>query len=225
MDKSKTRITLKISVMAMLTGLSLVLVALISFPIFPAAPFLKYDPADIPILICTFIFGPWAGLTVTFIVSMVQSLILGDFPYGFLMHFIATGTMVVIAGLIYSHKKTFKNAVIGLGIGIVSWVIMMVIANLTITPFYTGAPREAILKMVLPIIVPFNLIKAITNSLITVLLYKRTHKLFNHILKLDDGAQPSQNDTSSVNIACNCDENIEKLEKDDATEKSNETKL
>ncbi|MFQ9412551.1 MAG: hypothetical protein ACLR1T_18100 [Evtepia gabavorous] len=39
----------------------LLLVYVIHFPIFPAASFLEYDPADIPILIGTFAYGPLAG--------------------------------------------------------------------------------------------------------------------------------------------------------------------
>ena len=46
--------------LGMLTALSVVLTWLIHFPIFPGAPFLEYDPADIPILIGTFTFGPLA---------------------------------------------------------------------------------------------------------------------------------------------------------------------
>lgn len=41
--------------MAMLVALSLILVMLINFPILPAIPFMKYDPADIPILIGSFL--------------------------------------------------------------------------------------------------------------------------------------------------------------------------
>lgn len=185
MQTQNKRQTLKISVMAMLTGLSLVLVALISFPIFPAAPFLKYDPADIPILICTFIFGPWAGLVVTFIVSLIQSLILGDFPYGFLMHFLATGIMVLVSGLIYRRKKTTKNSIVSVVFGIIAWVLAMILANLVITPYYMGAPIQAVAAMIIPIIIPFNLIKSVINCTITLLLFKRLQSLLAHILKLD----------------------------------------
>ena len=55
--KEKTR---KLTVMAMLVAISVVLVYLIHFPIFPAAAFLEYDPADIPILIGAFAYGPVA---------------------------------------------------------------------------------------------------------------------------------------------------------------------
>ena len=47
--------------MAMLGAISIVLVAAIHFPLIPAAAFLEYDPADIPILICAFAYGPTAG--------------------------------------------------------------------------------------------------------------------------------------------------------------------
>lgn len=201
MQTKNKRVTLKISVMAMLTGLSLVLVSLISFPIFPAAPFLKYDPADIPILICTFIFGPWSGLAVTFIVSLIQSLILGDFPYGFLMHFLATGVMVVVSGLIYKRKKTTKNSIIAVVFGIIAWVLSMIVANLVITPYYMGAPVEAVAKMIIPIIIPFNLIKSIINCTITLLLFKRLQALIAHILKLDFDPQPSKNVIEEKEVA------------------------
>mgnify|MGYP000037199626 FL=1 len=60
--------------MAMLVALSLILVMLINFPILPAVPFMKYDPADIPILIGSFLFGPMGGVILTAIVSILQGL-------------------------------------------------------------------------------------------------------------------------------------------------------
>ena len=44
----------KLTVMAMLVAVSVILVYLLHFPLFPAAAFLEYDPADIPILIGAF---------------------------------------------------------------------------------------------------------------------------------------------------------------------------
>lgn len=48
----------KLTTMGMMAAVSIILVYLIHFPIFPAASFLEYDPADIPIFICTFLYGP-----------------------------------------------------------------------------------------------------------------------------------------------------------------------
>lgn len=51
-QKEKQKMTTRQMVgMAMLTAISIVFVSVIHFPLFPAAAFLEYDPADIPILI------------------------------------------------------------------------------------------------------------------------------------------------------------------------------
>ena len=66
--------TLKVVKMGILVALSIVLVYLIHFPIFPAVAFLEYDPADFPILVGTFAFGPAAGLILTIVTSLIQGL-------------------------------------------------------------------------------------------------------------------------------------------------------
>lgn len=48
----------KMTVMAMLAALSMVLVYAIHVPLIPVVPFLEYDPADIPILIAAMAYGP-----------------------------------------------------------------------------------------------------------------------------------------------------------------------
>lgn len=52
--------TVRLAKLAMMVAISCVLVVLIRIP-FPPAPFLEYDPADVPIYITTFAFGPGAG--------------------------------------------------------------------------------------------------------------------------------------------------------------------
>ncbi len=102
--------TVKLAKLAMMVAISCVLVLLIRIP-YPPAPFLVYDPADIPIYITTFAFGPIAGLTVTLIVSLIQAFVLGgDGVYGFIMHFFATGIFALIAGGLYRHKKSKKGS-------------------------------------------------------------------------------------------------------------------
>ena len=83
--------TTKLAKMAMLVAVSIVLVALIHFPIFPAVAFLEYDPADIPILIGTFAFGPVAGILLTVVTSVLQGVTVSaaSGAYGIIMHIIA----------------------------------------------------------------------------------------------------------------------------------------
>ena len=88
----------KMTVMAMLAALSIVLVYVIHFPIFPAASFLEYDPADIPILIGTFAYGPLAGVLLTVVVSVIQGMTVssGSGLMGIAMHIFATSILVLV---------------------------------------------------------------------------------------------------------------------------------
>ena len=108
--------TARLAKMAMLVAISIVLVAIVRFPIFPAVAFLEYDPADIPIMVGTFAFGPGAGILLTVVTSVLQGVTVSakSGAYGIIMHIIATSTLVIVAGLIYRKEKTKKHAIVGL---------------------------------------------------------------------------------------------------------------
>lgn len=166
--------TLKLVKMGMLVAISIVLVYVIHLPIFPAVAFLEYDPADIPILIGTFAFGPFMGLLLTIATSIIQGITVSASSglYGVLMHIIATGVLVIVAGIIYWRSKTRKAAIIGLLCGMVAMALVMIVANLIITPLFMGV-SQAVVWQLMPYIVCFNLIKAGINGLVTFFLYKR----------------------------------------------------
>ena len=166
--------TRKLTTMAMLTALSIVLVAIIHFPIFPAAPWMEYDPADIPIFIGTFLYGPLAGLGLTLVVSVIQGVTVSaaSGPIGILMHFCATGSFALLAGFLYRRRHTRSGAVVALSSGVLLMTVVMVVWNLVFTPIFMGAPRQAVLDILVPVIIPFNLIKAGANGLVTYLVYK-----------------------------------------------------
>ncbi len=161
--------------LGMLTALSVVLVYLVRFPIFPAAAFLEYDMADVPILIGTFLYGPLWGLILTAVVSVLQWLLVSPngMWVGAVMHFCATGSYVLAAGLIYRRSRTQKGALLGMGVGALLQLLMMIPMNLVFTVRFYGIPRETVLALLPAAIIPFNAIKAVVNSLITFFLYKR----------------------------------------------------
>lgn len=171
--------TVRLAKMAMLVAISLLLVN-IHFPIFPPIAFMEYDPADIPILIGTFAFGPAAGILITVVTALLQGFTVSAASglYGILMHIIATGTYVLVAGFIYKFHKGKKSAVIALIAGTLAMTAIMVPANLTITPYFMGVPVDAVTAL-LPFIIAFNLIKAGVNGLITFLVYKRVSKFLH----------------------------------------------
>ena len=164
----------KLAKMAMLVAISIVLVALIHLPILPMVPFLEYDPADIPILIGTFAFGPLAGLRLTFVTAILQGVTVSaqSGAYGILMHIIATSALVLVAGSIYAKGKTKKRAIIALVCGTLAMVAIMIPANMLITTRFMGLTLEALMPF-MPWIVLFNFIKAGINSIVTFLVYKR----------------------------------------------------
>lgn len=166
--------TVRLAKMGMLVAISVVLVYFIHFPIFPAVAFLEYDPADIPILIGTFAFGPVAGVLLTIVTSVVQGVTVSaaSGAYGIIMHIIATSVLVIVAGVIYKFNKMRKGAVIALICGTAAMAVVMIGANLIITPLFMGVPRSMVWDL-MPFIVGFNAIKAGINSIVTFFLYKR----------------------------------------------------
>ena len=59
----------------------------------------------------------------------------------------------------------------------------MVLMNMIFTPLFMGAPLETVLAMMVPAIIPFNLLKAGINCTVTFLLYKS----ISHLLKGEYG--------------------------------------
>lgn len=159
-------------VLAMFAAISIVLVYLVHIPIFPSAPYLEYDPADVMIFICSLAISPLWSLVLTVVVSLVQGLLISGFNLGILMHIAATGTAALVCGLIYRRKKTLLYAVIGLGAAVLIATAVMVPMNYIFTPIYTGMARSIVITLLPFPIIPFNLVKFGINAVITGLLFK-----------------------------------------------------
>ena len=171
----------KMTVMAMLAALSMVLVYAIHVPLIPVVPFLEYDPADIPILIAAMAYGPVSGLVLTVVVSIIQGMFISTTgPWGILMHIIGTGSMVLTAGGIYKARRTKGGAVLGLILATLVRALVMIPANHFITPIWMGAPVEVVDSLMITGIIPLNLIKAAINSGITFVVYKAVSRYLVH---------------------------------------------
>ena len=172
--------TKRLVVLALFAAISIALTYLIRFPIFPAAPFLEYDPADITVIITSFVYGPVYGLALTFVVSALQALTVSAHSgiIGFFMHFLATGALALVVGFTYRRTPSLKQSVISLCLGIAAMTLVMIPLNLVFTPMY-GTPLQVVKDLMFPVIVPFNLIKASVNALVAGLLYRRVGKLIS----------------------------------------------
>ena len=170
MTSSKIR---QITTMGILIAISIILVVSpLRFP-WPTAPFLVYEPGDVPILIGGFVFGPIAGVILTVITSVVQSLTVGkDGILGCVMHILSTSALVGISAFIYSKKKTVKRAILGCVIGSIAKTVVMGILNLALDPIFYGMTLDAVIKLMFPAILPFNFTKAALNSIIFLIIFK-----------------------------------------------------
>ena len=146
----------------------------IQIPIFPPAPWLQYDPSGIVTLITALMFGPAAGFIVQ-VISWLPKLIMS--PLGTLLTLVAMAGMVPVVGLIYKRFHNFKGAVVSLIAGAVVFIVLAIAMNFIITPIYTpGVTVEAVAAMILPILLPFNLIKIVINCVVFVLIMRPAFK-------------------------------------------------
>ena len=82
--------------------------------------------------------------------------------------------------MIYKTQKTKKRALIALASGVIAATLIMIPANLIITPLFMGVPVDAVKDMILPIIVPFNIVKSGINAIITFIVYKAVSKFIKN---------------------------------------------
>lgn len=165
--------TSQLTLMSMLCALSFVAVLTIRIPLIPFVPFLEYEPKDVIILTGGFLFGPMSAVLISVVVSFVELFTISSTGIiGLIMNILSTVTFVLPAAYFYKKKHTMKGAFLGMIIGILLMTLVMVLWNYLITPIYMGYPRESVVKLLLPAIVPFNLLKGGINTALTLLIYK-----------------------------------------------------
>ena len=167
--------TKRIAVTALFCAVAAIATLFLEFPILPGVTFLKYDPSAIVALVAGFAFGPATGAVVSILPYLVHLATATGF-YGALMAIVATLSLVLPASLVYQRDTTFRGALIGMAVGAVVCLAATIGANLVITPLFMGAPRETVVAMIIPTLLPFNLIKIALNCVVTALVYKPLSK-------------------------------------------------
>ncbi len=168
--KNRSESVRKMVLIAMLAAISYLIVAYIRIPV---VLFLKYEPKDVIITIGGFLLGPMASFIISLVVSLVEMVTVSDTgPVGCLMNLLSTCSFACIAALIYKRRHNLNGAVIGLLAGSVTMAAVMLLWNWLITPLYMGVSREDVEVMLIPMFLPFNLLKAGLNSALVLGLYK-----------------------------------------------------
>ena len=160
----------KMVLLAMMAALAYVMMFFIRIPV---VMFLKYEPKDVIITIAGFLFGPLSSFIISFIVSLVEMVTVSDTgPIGALMNLLSTCCFACTASFIYKKNRTLTGAIVALGIGCVTMVFAMLLWNWLITPIYLGYDREVVAGMLVPVFLPFNLLKGGLNTAFVLFLYK-----------------------------------------------------
>ncbi len=164
----------------------------LEIPLWFAPSFYELDFSEIPVMICAFAMGPVAGVAaelckilLKLVLKGTSTAFVGDFA-----NFVVGCSMVLPASILYYIRKNKKMAMAGLALG----TVVMTFFGSAFNAFYLlpkfselyGMPMEAIIGMGTAInpridsvwslvffaVVPFNIMKGIIVSLVTILLYK-----------------------------------------------------
>ncbi|MCX7971484.1 MAG: ECF transporter S component [Negativicutes bacterium] len=164
-----------------------------SLPLFPV--FLKFDLSEVPVMIAGFALGPWAAVTAELMKNIIHLPATTTMATGEAANFIVGISLAVPAAWLYSCRRTLPMAVIGMATGVVIMTVTGVLVNgLIIVPLYAkllGLPLETVLAMaraanpyianqrdlLLLCFAPFNLLKGVLVSLVTLVVYKRVSRV------------------------------------------------
>lgn len=164
--------TKKIAMLGVLAALAYLSVVLINIPVV-SVDFLKYEPKDVIITLGGFMFGPVSAALLSVVVSFLEMVTISSTGIiGCVMNILSTWGFACVATLIYKRVHTLKGAIIGLAAGCLTATALMLLWNYLITPLYMGLAREAVVEMLLPIFLPYNLLKCAMNAALTMLIYK-----------------------------------------------------
>ena len=167
----------KVTTIAMLCAIAYVVMAVGRFPV---VLFLKYDPSDVIVTLGGFIWGPMTSCITSVVLATIEMITVSDTGIiGWAMNIVQTLSFACVAAYIYKKKHTLSGAVIALATGWIVSTAVMMLWNYLLTPIYTcGAletvaeKRKEVATMLIPVFLPFNLLKGGLNASITFLLYK-----------------------------------------------------
>lgn len=203
MSKERTRIDATyITKVAILAGMAMVLM-LFEIPLWFAPGFYKLDFSEIPVLLGGFALGPVAAIFIETVKILLNLAINGTITMGIgeLGNLLIGCAMAVPASIIYKKRKTFKMAFLGLGVGVLSMVVVGGLVNLyLLLPAYSAflpIPMAAIIGMgsklnqsivdlksfVFFATSPFNLFKGVAVSIPVLILYKRLSPILHKGIK------------------------------------------
>lgn len=185
--------TRKIAMIGMFSAIAMIL-QLFDFPLPFVPAFYKLDFSELPILIGSFAFGPAAGVMMEFVKILLKLCVKGTNTafVGDLANFVIGCSFILPASAIYTFRKSKKRAVAACVVGTFVMTVFGTAFNAvyllpafaklyhmpldsilamgsTVNPLMT---EGSIVSFVAACVAPMNLIKGVSVSLVTLLIYK-----------------------------------------------------
>lgn len=199
--KNRTRFLVRVAVFG---GFSAILycVPFLKFPVpfFPS--FLEFHFDEIPAFIGAFAYGPMTGFYVLLVKTFIKLPMTNTLAVGEIADLLYSLAFIMPAALFYQKHRTFKGAIKSLILGLFCQLVVSLVANVYVMfPFYMrmfGLSEAALLKICqlanpaiqdvrwsvgFIAVLPFNVIKDAAIILVTMLVYKSTHTLFDRLQK------------------------------------------
>ena len=118
------------------------------------------------------------------------------------MNIASTCAFACTASAVYKRFRTIKGAVFGLVLGSACSVATMLVLNYFLTPLYMqGVSEEAVIALLIPAIMPFNIIKCTLNSALTLLFYKPFVKILRRSSMIEMRTVSSRSANISIVIS------------------------
>ncbi len=185
--------TRKVTMIGMFSAIAMILM-LFEFPLPFVPPFYKLDFSELPILVGTFAFGPAAGVMMEFVKILLKLFVKGTSTafVGDLANFAVGCSFILPASVVYAFRKNKKSAIVACIAGTLVMTVFGTAFNaIYLLPAFSaqfGMPmdtilamgsevnplmqKESIISFVIACVAPLNLIKGVSVSVATLLIYK-----------------------------------------------------
>ncbi len=162
----------------MLSAAAFVLMATVQLPVLPSAPYLRYDPSDVVALLAALELGPGPGVAVVALKDLLYLMLRARSPFGPAANFVAVATFVGVAGWVYARRsrRTPGWVAAACAAGALARVLVMIPANFVILYLQFGMSPARVAALLGPVIIPFNLLAAGINTVLTLAFWVALHR-------------------------------------------------
>ncbi len=135
--------------------------------------FLTLDFKTAVITLAGLLYGPYATVAASLVACFLEAVTISNTQFwGFFMNVLSSVAFSTTVTVLYRVNHNKRGAVLALSAGVLALTVVMVPANLLITPIYMKVTRDAVVGLLLPLLIPFNLAKGLLNAAAVALFYK-----------------------------------------------------